>query len=372
MDEVSESKGGLRNRGPAVVVCIVALLIVAWLVFPWPGKTKQLQPWAGFSTPAAASSLSATRMLPFATEPIKAGENQVYCPTMALAWAEMKSALPGSTLPDSNFAKQIETVNFTVGDIDASDIRIVSGRPSDESVNRALSELGIESNPIGPPGPDVEYQAICALKKDLPFLRRFEPFDNPLRFNTDSNTISVRSFGVTSEWKKWESALQQIEVLDYRSPENFIIRIRNQAKDSLILARMDQPKSIEVGLDQIKQKIATTDIEADGAAVVSGEQVVIPVLEFNMLEDYTARICQGQAGCSIETKQLIQFRFDEKGAQLVSVAAGGYLNGHYEHKVGERTFIFDGPFMLVLSESDLSAPYFAAWIANGDFMTPNQ
>jgi hypothetical protein len=72
-------------------------------------------------------------------------------------------------------------------------------------------------------GPSVS----CALKKQLPFIAEFERFHNLLTFPTSSGKIDVRSFGVTSGWGRWGKALGQIQVLDDRSPDDFIIRIGN-------------------------------------------------------------------------------------------------------------------------------------------------
>ena len=72
-------------------------------------------------------------------------------------------------------------------------------------------------------------------------IAEFEPFANPLTFATATGNIDVRSFGVTSGWDRWGKALGQIQVLDYRSPDDFIIRVGNLPGESLVLAKMSKP-----------------------------------------------------------------------------------------------------------------------------------
>ena len=154
----------------------------------------------------------------------------------------------------------------------------------------------------------------------------------------------MRSFGVTSGWDRWGKALGQIQVLDYRSPDDFIIRIGNLPGESLVLAKMPKPASIAEGIRVMQAKISSTNVEGDAVGVVSGEQVVIPILEFSLMEDFTERLqhpAQPAGSRLLAATQLIQFRLDETGAVLFSEAAVIGENGHYEYKVGERTFIFD-------------------------------
>ena len=132
---------------------------------------------------------------------------------------------------------------------------------------------------------------------------------------------------------------------------------------------MPEPTSIAEGITQI----ASTNVEGDATGVVSGEQLVIPLLEFSLAEDFTGKLSHPSqpVGSRLDTAtQQVQFRLDETGAVLFSEAAVIGENGHYEYKVGERTFIFDKPFLLLLlKQSSTSNPYFAAWVANGDFMS---
>ena len=90
-----------------------------------------------------------------------------------------------------------------------------------------------------------------------------------------------------------------------------------------------------------------------------------------MIENFTQQLqhpSQPVGQRVMDARQLIQFRLDERGAVLISESAVVGKKGHYEYKVGTRPFIFDKPFLLLLRHSVKTEPYFAAWIANSDFM----
>ena len=314
-----------------------------------------------FAPPVAVSSLSSTQMMPFMDANIDVGENMIYCPTFALAWSKYKTLITQQA--ETEFGKRISDVPFTPDDINSAAVTIMAGSLSADDLAAVNSKL-----PPMPMGGPVAY---CQLKKQLPFIAEFEPFANPLTFATATGNIDVRSFGVTSGWDQWGKALGQIQVLDYRSPDDFIIRIGNLPGESLVLAKMPKPATIAEGIRAMEAKIASTNVEGDAVGVVSGEQVVIPILEFSLMEDFTERLqhsAQPAGSRLLAATQLIQFRLDETGAVLFSEAAVIGENGHYEYKVGERTFIFDKPFLLVLQQTTKTNPYFAAWVANGDVM----
>jgi hypothetical protein len=327
-----------------------------------------------FPPPVAPSALSSTRMIPFDTATIKEGENMIYCPTFALAWKRFLNDAASQSAP-TNFAEKIAAVTFTSDDINAKDLRLVAGPRDTVEVAKVRKELELEGAPVIDDSAFYENIVYCSLKKQLPFATEFEPFNEPLKFKSKDKIIEVRSFGVTSRWDHWARAVEQIQVLDYRSPDDFTIRIANLPGEDMILAKMSQPKSLADGIAQINEKIRTAKVALNARTVVSGEQFVFPVLELSLLEDFSNDLfnpSHREGRRVIRALQLIQFRLDEKGAKLISEAALHLDNGHYEAVVGERTFIFDKPFMVVLRESTNRQPYFAAWIANADFMTPEE
>jgi hypothetical protein len=66
-------------------------------------------------------------------------------------------------------------------------------------------------------------------------------------------------------------------------------------------------------------------------------------------------------------RQDVKFSLTAEGAGLESKAAFGALFGG-----GEREFIFNRPFLVMLLRKDARMPYFAAWIATDTLLVPEQ
>ncbi len=385
-DERGTSRVVLADGSVRTISAAIDVEIWRALLSPQGGRPIQGMDWSDldaaqmselvgtggkFAKPVASSTLPATRMLPSADEPLHRGENMIYCPTFALAWQRYCELMP-QTEP-TKFAQRLKDIRFRPSDIHTDDIQVFAGRgvTNDIEVYREAAGFGADDMHIA--DTDMLPVAYCALKKELPFIAEFEPFENPLLFDSGDGPVSVRSFGVTSNWNEWGKALGQVQVLKYGSPDDFVIRIGNLAGEDLILAKIPQPTTLEDGLRRLQATIKDSGIRADARAVVSGEQLVVPVLEMSLLEDFTGQLnhpSQPEGLRVLSARQKIQFRLNESGAKLLSEAAVIGEYGHYEYKVGERTFIFDKPFLVVLRESGDKQPYFAAWIANSDLMLP--
>ena len=319
-----------------------------------------------FVTPISPGELPSTKMIPFPTVDIEKDENQIFCPIITLGWSDFKKVNDGNE-SSTSFTSQIEATQFSKADINPEDYISYVGARDDKKLDGMISDFGLAREPKLFANIEYENIVFCAMKKRLPFLQEFEAFALPLQFKLSDNSRPVRAFGVTSDWDHWGNALDQITVLDYRSPDDFIIKISNLKNEDLILAKMPMPESVADGIQTIDDKITTTKIKADGESVTRGEQVVIPILDMSLIEDFTIELSESSSRVQ-SAQQLVQFRLDEKGAELIAQFSLQLDNGHYEYKVGERTFIFDKPFMILLRESDKQNPYFAGWIANTDLM----
>lgn len=326
-----------------------------------------------FGEPVSPDQLPGTEMLPFDSAEIVGDKNMVYCPTFVLAWNEFRKFTSSKT-PPTDFARKIEAVQFSIGDIDPDHVRTVTGSYNPTRLEEARQEVGVKS-PLSVLSDEVDFKnvAYCVLSKNLPFRQEFERFSEPLSFFDGQKKVDVRAFGVTSDWHHWGNALAQVDVLDYRSPDDFVIRINNLGEDDLILAKMPQPATLQEGVRQVESRIKNTHLKEDATSMTDGEQLVIPIVEMNLLANFTGGIYNSNHSAGrriVYAAQQIQFRLNEQGARLRSAAIVQMDNGHYEYKVGERTFIFDQHFMILLRESSDHPPYFAAWIGNTELMTP--
>lgn len=331
-----------------------------------------------FASPISADSLSATQVSAFADVDILNGHTVIYCPTMTLAWKQYVELNPQVKLTESG--RKLLANSFSPSDIEPEAIRIVAGQLNGDAIRSVRDEfLGPEAGehrlksasgetPFGP-------SVWCALKKQLAFISRFEAFKQPLAFNGPTGATNVKSFGVTSHWDDWRNALAQIRVADYRSPDDFIILIGNLSGENLILAKIPQPATLANGIDDVSNRIRDSRIAPEARSVVAHEQVVIPILEMSLLREFTSELNHPEQplGSRVDSAmQVIQFRLDEQGALLISESEVIGENGHYELAVGERTFIFNKPFLVMLRESPMKQPYLATWISNTDLMVPHE
>ncbi len=304
---------------------------------------------SAFQDPVDCTQLPSTQLCPSSNAEVQEGSTIVYCPTMALAWKRYVREMPQAF--QTEMATDLLNNAFSETDIEAS-------------------ALEIEITTAANSGPRVK----CRLKKHLAFAAEFDAFKLPLTFLDSSGKHTVRAFGVTSHWYEWRAALDQIRVIDYRSPDDFVIAIKNLSGEDLVLAKIPKPETLQSGLDEVTGRIRNSRIPLASRSVIAEEEVVIPVLELSVSAQFAAVLNSEdqQPGTRVESaKQIVQFRLDERGAVVWSEAEVIGENGSYDYSPGTRKFIFDKPFLIMLRETPEQQPYFAAWIGNTDLMISN-
>ena len=296
-----------------------------------------------FSEPSDASALAGTRLSPVADSVLDPGTTVVYCPTLVLGWKQCLQELP--ELPLTRLGRQLRDSSFSSSDISPESVQI-----------------------------DVQYSmpdhlsVSCQLQKALAFRRVFDAFSIPLTFVDADGPHSVRSFGVTSHWEEWRSALAQVRVHDYRSPDNFVISIANVGGEDLILAKIPQPKTLEAGIREVSDRV-----QSRLPGIIAKEDFVLPVLELSVFNDFADELNLPGTAPVKTAKQEVRFRLDERGAVILSdVALEVLANGAHSYAPGTRKFIFDKPFMVMLRESPAKRPYLAVWAGNDDLMVPRK
>jgi len=304
---------------------------------------------AAFHDPIDCTQLPSTQLSPSSNADLREGLTVAYCPTMALAWRRYVQVMP--QVSQTSMATELLNNPFGETDIQASALEI---------------QLTTAAN-FGP-------KVSCRLKKHLAFASEFDAFKLPLTFFDSNGGHKVRAFGVTSHWYEWRAALDQIRVIDYRSPDDFVIAIENLSGEDLVLAKIPKPETLKAGLDDITQRIPDSRLPLAARSVVAEEEVVIPVLELSVSADFRDDLnaADQPSGSRVKSAtQIVQFRLDEHGAVVWSEAEVIGENGSYDYTPGTRKFIFDKPFLIMLREAPEKQPYFAAWIGNTDLMISN-
>lgn len=216
---------------------------------------------AAFGEPIKNSSLPATHLSPGAGESLMDGTTTVYCPTMALAWKQYIEIMP--QVVETPLAMEMRQNPFSKADIDESALEI----------NLTTADT------LGP-------QVNCKLMKHLAFASEFDAHKLPLAFHDSGGSHDVKAFGVTSHWSQWRAALAQIRVIDYQSPDDFVIAIGNLSGEDLILAKIPRPDTLEQGITGVSNRIRDSRLSPAMRSVVEQEQVVIPVLLLSVKENF--------------------------------------------------------------------------------------
>jgi len=152
---------------------------------------------------------------------------------MALAWKRYVQVMP--QVSQTSMATELLNNPFSGTDIEASALEI---------------QLTTAAN-FGP-------KVSCRLKKHLAFASELDAFKLPLTFFDSKGGHKVRAFGVTSHWYEWRAALDQIRVIDYQSPDDFVMAFENLSGEDLVLAKIPNPETLTGGLDDVRQRIRNT------------------------------------------------------------------------------------------------------------------
>ncbi len=220
---------------------------------------------AAFKDPIECTRLPSTKVTPTSGTTLSDGNTVVYCPTMALAWKRYIREMP--QVSQTALAAELFKSDFSETDISPSalDIRISTAADS---------------------GPGV----LCRLKKHLAFASEFDAFKQPMTFFGTDGEHSVRAFGVTSHWYEWRAALDQIRVIDYASPNDFVIAIRNVSGEDLVLAKIPKPDTLQTGLSDVTRRLRDSRLPISARSVIAQEEVVIPLLELSVSAQFSGEL----------------------------------------------------------------------------------
>lgn len=332
------------------------------------------------------------------------GKNIVFCASFQMAWDQLTNDWLRTPLELEGNPKTAQILNqHLIGKDDILDVCYVAmvGTVRDhilDKIHQALAEKFGEtsqldlilSNPNG-------VLAYAFLQKSLPFDAEFEVFDERLQF---SDGVAVKTFGL----KKNPKPVDQVEILSYMGPDDFIIRLRGSTRvdedldygmivnypritDDIILAKVEPRPTLRQTIDAVFAR-TTTDAQRQARWELSQqgfsrtwrspqinldahEILEIPKIDISLPHHYEELMGKrwhnpGFEAYFIEQAvQTIKFRLDEKGAKLRSEAG---IVGTIGIGDNPRTFIFDKPFLICLREKEATYPYLAVWIENSELL----
>jgi hypothetical protein len=348
-----------------------------------------------------ASELAATDVWPHPEGIIKPGRNYVYCATFQMAWTELQGKLvkgPIQLEGDPPVAAILNRRKIAKDDIAPRCYLAMAGTQGDNIAARIRDAVHARfpdaSVPI--PGPDNQagFLVYAYLFKRLPFAEDFERLPKPLLFRGEPQGVPVASFGIEKyDRARHESMALQVTILDYRSDEDFILKLETHtdqtieehilaplkretrpANDEIVLAKVNRMSSLEETIRAVRERIRHPSATLQSGSIQPDESLAIPILSLHVERDFpelagrAIRNSGSSRAAITKAVQGIRFRLDEQGAVLESFGEIEAELAGVPEPPRPRHFVFDRPFLVYLKEANGKEPYLAMWVANSEVM----
>ena len=300
----------------------------------------------------------------------KIENNTVWCGTFQLIWNDLKNNFAKQ---DIEFTPQLEVVkNLNKGQFNTSKISDNSyykaqGRPTEKlkaEIEKGIKDKFNETSDIldgfdFDGNPD-KYLLYAMLKKEFKFNKQFEELENG-QFGAYEN---VKYFGTKEN--NSEELREQIQVLYYKSRDEFAVKLLTKQNDEIIIAKGIDKDTFNETYKEIQDKQNSYDGEKE---FLKTDTLKIPNIdfktekEFKELENKPFKISDGNSYIIEKAIQTIQFELDKTGGKIKSEAGMGIAKTALIREE-PRDFSVDNTFTLFLKENDKDMPYFAAKIEN--------
>jgi len=338
---------------------------------------------AGTGTlPAVVDSgtLPQTRVAATLEAPLESGKNTVFCGSFQLAWNELRSEMNGEPVQlegSPAVAAELNAGTFGRDDLGPEAALAMAGRVEDGVYDRIEETMQSRFPGAGfmPPAPrqDTAVYGYAYLEKRLPFAEGFDRLEAPLRFHVGETTVGVEAFGIDYHppgGSRPRRLQAQVQVLDYRSDDDFILALRpGSAADEIVLAKVPPEASLGETVRAVAARVSAED--ARQGPIRDGELLAVPIVVLGISHQYkelTGAELEnpGWEGMAItEACQGIRFRLDEAGAALSSEAR---IEAKSAMGPTVRRFVFDRPFLLYLKEPAAETPYLVLWIETPELL----
>lgn len=368
---------GMRCKSFLAGICFAAIALAGT---PWVsgGDARSHDEIAGESAlKAIAEDLKHSIVTPHLEQEIPAKTNVLWCGTFQLAWNELCDLSGGQVElePASTMAEVLNRQTTTRQDLDKSSYVTKAGLANRGTYEKIQKELNAKFNGQASPNllpilgntPRDGFITYAYLFKELPFRWKFSRFHDDFEFQEKE----VDSFGVrhySSGSRNDARMASQVAVLDYIDNDDFIVELKTRSnEDRLLLAKVAPRATLAETIATVKERVAS----AEPASMQDGSDLLIPVLNFDILQQY--RDLEGRRISSSSRKldgkelfvaaQSLRFRLDERGAVLKSEGGGAGGFG-----LPKENLVFDKPFLIMLQRRRAENPYFALWVGNAELL----
>ncbi|KNY29623.1 dockerin type I domain-containing protein [Pseudobacteroides cellulosolvens] len=336
---------------------------------PTPPST----PTPSDNTGIDSALLSKTTISTNSEEKIVVGKNIIYCPTFQMAWDGLKGIIGGDVKLSANPPiADILNKGFPMeNSLNPKSYLSMAGygQKTIDNINTSLKEKFGESAPQL--NNKIAADSIIAysyLSKNSNFAKEFDNFDS-MGFSTGSEYSLVKGFGIEQNSENTDDLSKQVQIYDYKSDDDFIVKLIPEDKtEEIILAKVAPDENLYKTYTSVMKRI-------DGNSPEQFEfkdKLFVPNINFNITHSYNDLKGQisnpGFEQYNIDTAlQNTKFVLNRKGSILSSygiiILAGSGPKPDYSKKL-----IFDGPFMVILKEKGAPNPYLTLWVDNYEIL----
>ncbi len=319
----------------------------------------------------------ATDLTPVLEFPIRDGRNVIWCASFQIAWNELRDNIIGDDIDIVDGPESVTLLNkrpATKEDLSPDACVALAGRTEDRIVARINEEL---RRTFEPPFPELKISqsdanaiiAYAFLRKALRFKEQFDSCKKPIRFQAGAESWDVACFGVDPsrpDSERSRAIRRQVSTVSTKNRSDLVVRLSTEGdRDEIILAKVTPRRSLSATVDEVLALIH----EGRTFRVDLDVPIWIPKLSFDLETSFEELVGKFLRNSGWEkwfidvAVQRVQFELDERGAIL-----GSEVHIRAKSRSGLDRFVFDGPFLIILRQSNRERPYFAAWIGNEELL----
>lgn len=365
-----------------IIVSIIIIILLGMFIYSKVSKPEIV----GRDNPSSSNKqLSSTEgITTVLTLEDEIQDNTIWCGTFQLIWNDLKNDLAKQDIVFNPQLKVVENLNketFTTKELSEESYYKKIGTPSlklKEEIEKAIKDKFNETSDIlddfdWENRDPLDFFLYVMLKKDFQFEKAFEELENGKFGNYDD----VKYFGIKSD--ESGELRQQVDVLYYKSKDDFAIKLRTKQEDEVILCKNPEGKTFgEIYnniLEKTEVKVYNMPNNQDNYESVKlygelkeGEILKVPNIkikeknEIKEIENKKFEFSNGNIYSIEKALQTIEFELDRTGGKIKSEAGMMVKNESVAIMDEIREFSIDDTFAIFLIEKGKDKPYFAGKI----------
>ena len=300
----------------------------------------------------------------------KIEDNSSWCATFGLVWNDFKNEVLKEDVvfdPQEKFAENLNKEPFSEKDISEEYYYKTYGYQTfelKEQIEKEIKEKFNQKSDIldmftwQEETSDIFLYAM--LYREFEYEKPFDILDKSY-FGKDYTKNDIKYFGIS---KYSDDELKdQIEVLYYKSDEEFAVKVKTKENDEIIYVKGPEGDTFEEIYNNFNKE---NNLYQGSKKLELDETFKAPNMKFNVLRDYTEleKVCNNGKKVIQKAIQTIEFEIDNKGGKIKSEAAISTKDAAAFSEEKPREFSVNDTFVIFLKEESKDKPYFAAKVSD--------